>query len=437
VAARGSDDKDAMSSIKIIHIGDIHFPDRDDDADLDWKDRAVSEALITRLAPNIYKNVADSIMGLLETDKEIVGVLLSGDLTSRGNIAGYKECLQFLSGALSLSNHELWRDKFLSVVPGNHDVVRADVDPTGKDLHRKFRQVTAAWDTVRPGAFHSGSVRYTDLKVPNGAVIRVISVNTCIGCGEKRYLPADIRGDLDKLLAHYASITPDEKAKFNLLGEQLDTPAVLEDDLKSVEKAVQDLPPNGIAIVLGHHSMISQGQVRIELYTELINGGRFRNILTTLGCTILYCHGHIHDDPVEIVGNPGPRDGQLVLSSAPVFHDGFNVLEFYFSRDGLPVGCAIHPYRTTSFRSVRVEAPIRICFQNALNRGALCGQKELRILDKITGRILRFDELKKELELADDADLVDRLTLLDWLYLVDIRNADRPPIYWQISRTGP
>src|ERR1700685_840340 len=132
-----------MSSIKILHIGDIHFPDRDNSADLDWKDRAVSEGLVTRLAPNTYKNVADSIKHLIETDEEIAGVLLSGDLTSRGNIAGYKDCLQFLSEALSLGNQDLWKNKFLSVVPGNHDVVRSDVDPTGKDIHRKFQQATA------------------------------------------------------------------------------------------------------------------------------------------------------------------------------------------------------------------------------------------------------------------------------------------------------
>jgi 3',5'-cyclic AMP phosphodiesterase CpdA len=426
-----------MSSIKILHIGDIHFPDRDTSADLDWKDRAVSEGLVTRLAPNTYKNVADSIKHLIETDEEIAGVLLSGDLTSRGNIAGYKDCLQFLSEALSLGNQDLWKNKFLSVVPGNHDVVRSDVDPTGKDIHRKFQQATAAWNNIRPGVFHAGSVQYTDSKLPNGSVVRVIAINTCIGCGEQRYLPADIRIDLEKLLTHYASITPDERDKFKLLGEQLDTPAVLEADLKAVERAVQNLPPKSVAIVLGHHSMIPQGQVRIELYTELINGGRFRSMLTTLGSTITYCHGHIHDDPVEIVGNPGPRDGQLVLSSAPEFHHGFNVLEFYFSREGLPVGCAIHPYRTTTFRSVRPETPVRICFQNALNRGALCGKKELQILENITGRVLRFEELKTELKFEDDADLVDRLKLLDWLYLVDIRNAGKPPVYWQISRTGP
>ena len=37
----------------------------------------------------------------------------------------------------------------------------------------------------------------------------------------------------------------------------------------------------------------------------------------------MYCHGHIHDDPVEVVTTPADSKGGVIIISAPRFSDGF------------------------------------------------------------------------------------------------------------------
>ena len=182
--------------------------------------------------------------------------------------------------------------------------------------------------------------------------------------------------------------------------------------------------------------MLPQPELRIDLYTELINGGRFRNVLASLGSTVIYCHGHIHDDPVEIVTHPARHSGQLVIVSAPLFRDGFNVLEVCFSDDNEPVGCKIYPYRVERFASIRARSPVKIPLQPAGHRATLCGEVSLSILSAIGDRAMRFRELLDVLTL-DDATLASQLELLEWISLVDIRNREDPARHWHISRIGP
>lgn len=422
-----------MQSIKLLHIGDVHYPDRNSVSSVDWKDKAVDASLVRQLTPDPYKNVADAIRSMLLDDNLIKGVLISGDLTSRGDIAGYGECIAFFKRVLDLGNVDVWRDKIIAIVPGNHDVPRDDVDPA--DIFRKFQRTTQAWETVLPGVFLPQTVRQVDILHLDSCSIRVIALNTCIGCGEKRYLPEQIRDELHALLARHSS-SPIAPKDFELIGEQLDTPAILEEHLATVEHTIQSLAQAGVAIVLGHHALLPQARVRIDLYTELVNGGRFRNALATLGANVLYVHGHLHEDPVEIISHPTIQKGRLIVVSAPLFQDGFNVIEIFFEDGGQPIGCKIHPYRMQPFGSVRRVPAIRIPLQSVGHSGALCDDESLAILKALDRETVRFKDLAKRVPDLDDAILAEKLQFLEWLLLVDIRDRHEPPIYWHITRIG-
>lgn len=78
-----------------------------------------------------------------------------------------------------------------------------------------------------------------------------------------------------------------------------------------------------------------QRMTRLAPYTELVNSGAVRASLMEAGRPILYLHGHIHTDPVEVLSVPG--GDALVCISAPAAEDGFNIIEVVFTRSGKPL----------------------------------------------------------------------------------------------------
>ncbi len=119
-----------------------------------------------------------------------------------------------------------------------------------------------------------------------------------------------------------------------------------------------------ISIVLSHHNLLPQAIPRVALYAELLNAGVARSRLLGLHKTILYCHGHIHDDPIEVLTDPQNPGSQVILISAPTLSRGFNTITTEFGRKGFPLGCIITAHRlrkrdgSVERRSVRVPLHI-------------------------------------------------------------------------------
>jgi hypothetical protein len=425
-----------MQSIKIIHVGDIHFPDRKDALLVDLKDEGMSGKWVSGLVPDPFKKTSDEIRLLLLTDPLIKAVLISGDLTTAGKISGYKECVDFLSTALEFSNGHIWDDKVLRVVPGNHDVVRADVDLSGVDLLKKLTQPKAIWDAVMPGAFDPANVSESDISLSGKKLVRIHALNTCVGCGEKRFLPKAVREKLHEAIEAFVHSASGADG-FNLVGEQLDTPAVLEAQIESLERSISQVGQSVVSMVLGHHSVLPQALLRIDLYTELINGGRFRSAMASLEANVVYCHGHIHNDPIEVIELPAVQRGKLISISAPLFSDGFNVIELVFTDGGEPIGCAIHPYRRELYGSVRRRDAIRVKLQPANHNETLCGDEAMQILQALGKSTLRFGDLKEKIAEKIHIQLESIISFLEWLNLVEVRNREDSCVHWHIRRIGP
>src|SRR5439155_694758 len=112
------------------------------------------------------------------------------------------------------------------------------------------------WETSYARVLEGSRVRETNIH-HKGCVVQLCSLNTCIGCGETRYLPKQIKNELTALLEKYVGDEGD-LAAFDLIGEQLDTPAVLEEHLHEIEKLIQRLARVGVPVVLGHHGVLPQ-----------------------------------------------------------------------------------------------------------------------------------------------------------------------------------
>jgi hypothetical protein len=274
----------------------------------------------------------------------------------------------------------------------------------------------------------------------DGPRARVLALNSCIGCGERRYLPEAIRTELTQLLEDYAAEHCDELV-FRL-GEQLDTPLFLENDISILSEELRDLAEEVMPIVVAHHNLLPQALVKVAPYGELLNGGFFRTQLSSLDRPILYCHGHIHDDPIEVVGLPERHHSGIACISAPKFIRGFNVLEVTYGRAGFPLGCEVRPFRCRSNGIREAGATVRIPLHTRSAAETACDESMVGLLKCLSRDFVRFAAVLEQARDRADAPsseecLAAVLHEAEWIGLVEILNRSDTCGMWQVRRSAP
>lgn len=84
-----------MEGIELLHIGDIHYDFRDTDAtSIDLKDQQFPEILRDILPEMPYQIILKDLSKELFNYPE--ALLMSGDLSTYGNMDIYRECLEFI-----------------------------------------------------------------------------------------------------------------------------------------------------------------------------------------------------------------------------------------------------------------------------------------------------------------------------------------------------
>ena len=152
-----------------------------------------------------------------------------------------------------------------------------------------------------------------------------------MGCGEKRLLPEAVADQIKGVLDEYATSAAPADA-FDLVGEQLDTPAFDHSHVEDLMQSIKGLDDCWAPLVLAHHNVLPQSIPRVALYTEVVNGGLIRSRLASCDRPVIYCHGHIHDDPVDVVWDQRRTNGKVIAVSAPELVKGYNLITVYFSR---------------------------------------------------------------------------------------------------------
>jgi hypothetical protein len=289
-----------LDSVSVIQMSDVHYPDTSERS-VDWKDKGFPLTLGTAISVHPLQTVLRELLNVVGAKKDSLAALLfCGDLTSEGDLEGYQRCLEHLDQALQLSQSAVWSKNQIHAVPGNHDVSRRACGSV--NLLSKFEPLIMAWDGLGGRKF-TDRVRHEQITT-NGCSLDVLSLNSCIGCGEVRFMPAKVRGDLHDLI----TTGPDQ----DLQWEQLDTPAFFEDDVDAVARKIDELPGHSLAIVLSHHNLLPQALPRIEIYAEAVNAGLARSRFSRCKHPIIYCHGHVHETPIEVVVNARVGRGKLV-----------------------------------------------------------------------------------------------------------------------------
>jgi hypothetical protein len=425
----------ALKSLTLLQIGDVHFPESKLECISHLKDKAFPSAVsdVTVMRPLVY--VSRALAKELEHKPQ--ALLFSGDLTSKGSVAGYADCLTYLK---DLINFKRWDTERIHVVPGNHDIDRAHIDPNGEDLFQKFDAFGQLWKDIGTTVLTVDKFRETQIALSRTSGIRIFSLNSSLGCGEKRFLPMEIRKELGRILKEYEDAVGADNA-FGLIGETLDTPAFDHDSIDQVCQSIAHLGHSTVPVILSHHNILPQALPRIAMYTETVNAGVLRSRLSHAQRPVLYCHGHIHDYPLEVVHEPEYPGSKVICVSAPNFTKGFNAIRVEFGARGQPLGCVVVSYRLNprdcQIRPYEIRVLFHIPGPDVLNR--LAHPKLSRILAVLSDQDERFEDVLARVS-ADSAIGLTKSTLGnallegEWLGFLVIHGADEEPKYWTIRK---
>jgi len=424
-----------MKEIKLLQLGDIHYPDNKTRIIGDVKDSAAPKGLIDAVIPLVLQTVMRRITEVIR-DESPAALLFCGDLTSRGDLTQYDQCIAYFEKVLSLSARS---PDSVHAVPGNHDIDRTKCDPAGADLKVKFAPLEPPWARIGLPILPINGVRATALTTTTCA-LNLYSINSCMGCGERRSLPAGIATDLKRILDDYGVTAPIADA-FKLLGEQLDSPAFIHSDIDELILSISRLGSSCLPVVLTHHNIFPQAIPRVELYTELINGGLIRSRLTSCNRPIIYCHGHIHSDPIEQIIDQRFPAGRVTVISAPEIVDGFNLITVIFARNDQPIGCEVAEYRTKPHGGVDVGTVLRIPLVGTTRLGQFSDTDLTGLIRLTTSSSVRFDDLWNSFKIhvrhVVRATLRELLIEAEWLSMVSIEDRESATQHWKIRRVEP
>jgi 3',5'-cyclic AMP phosphodiesterase CpdA len=331
-----------LTRITILQLGDVHFADAMGRSGVDQKDVGFPAALADRISLPPFQAVIRSVQEILQQGK-CDAIVIMGDITTKGDKAQFQNGIDFLSNALWNKPGAATPPVKVLLVPGNHDVNREDAKQEPLEYKFKYINASLSAQNIPVVGIDTGSL----LEITaNGVTLPLMGINTCVGCGTLRSMPDRIKSKIQETYDAALAGTTDPTLLATLydeLYETLDTPAVTE---ASINWVIQTMAKaNNLAVIFGHHNLIPQIMPRIAPYTELINGGTLRAALLATKRKLIYLHGHIHTDPIDLISSPEHSNSFIASISAPQLVDGFNFLELEFSADGSPLGCVVNQYR--------------------------------------------------------------------------------------------
>jgi len=423
-----------MRSFKLIQIGDIHFPEAKEKRNYDYKDHGFPRDLADICSPNPIQFVMRKILDIITNKFD--SVLFTGDLTSYGDISGYINCLKYLKDSIFFKLSD--PSKEISVVPGNHDINSSACLKDTSGIYDKFQPLLHQWQIINFDVLSVKDFRKVTIKNCFDCSANIYSINSCLGCWEKDYLPEAVRDKISIFRNEYHKDV-DSKIFFQLFGVQLNTPAFNADDINKLSTDIQNSDNIIFPIVLSHHNILPQTSPRIEIYTELINSGFSRYSFLSCNRPIIYCHGHIHKASVEIVQHPDYVNSKLICISAPKLSNGFNVIDIQYNSQHIPLGCIIYFY-DFSEGILKLPKEIRIPFHNYIEFEKTPNQDLLKIVnlvDKSGGS--RFTALRDacatKLDRKPQIDSLANLLLeAEWFGFVKIMDRSADAKSWQIKR---
>lgn len=434
-----------MIQTTFLQIGDIHYPDIKRDVPIsNIKDPRFPPRLIEILPPSSFNVILKDF--LIELDKDPKAIFFAGDLTSRGQIDGYKDCLEFIKEKIPQNYFDINPVQRLFIVPGNHDVDRKNV--SSESLLIKFKSINKCMENINFPKIPTDDIITENFNKDHSVKILLIGMNSCVGCGEIEYIPKEIKSIFLELFDKIDKEDNESNIELlNTLNNNLDTPLIsakdIDDMFRYIDEKIDYLP-----IILIHHNILPQNRPKIAIYSELLNSGYFREKLLTLNRPILILHGHLHDDPIEIIYSPKYIHSKIICISAPLFfHNtqdnsnkvGYNKIKIISSNNGQPIGCEIehHLFNGTGI----IKSTEKINFWTPPESIAFSSIDDRKILSYICGQKQYLNDIKEKnnatAQPINEVDLINSIERLSWLGLVKCSNEGGPKDMMCIEKVCP
>lgn len=343
-----------LPRFRILQIGDLHLPSAIEySKSVDSKDSRFPPDLKRIISKPPLRKAFEKIYDLI-CGSDISAILFMGDLTDYGELSGYQACASYIASSLQIGSKGSIKDLPVGIVSGNHDVDRLLAKNPSNNA--KFSPLTNALAQVGLPRVPIKDPLWINLKDGNSSV-QIALLNSCWGCGSPEFIPEEFRDDVQTAIDTAIARGTSQREIKAYYERQFDTPAFSEETIQKLVADAQDQQESAL-IVVAHHNLLPQRLPRLAPYTELVNSGALRTALEELERPVVYLHGHIHQDPVEILRVPNGMP--LVSISAPEISSGFNMIELVFTRDGIPASCRIVKWRFDGAGFLKFEAPTTI-----------------------------------------------------------------------------
>jgi hypothetical protein len=345
-----------MSSISILHIGDMHF----NDIEMEPNKKIENDLRGVKVLSFEYSHNQQIRKNLFQVfgKRKNQAILLSGDFCSLGDIKAFSDCIDFLRVQFHENLYgDITKDK-LFLVLGNHDVNKNSQKPDEKFL--PFTKIiTEKFFPLPP----IDEVRWKIIENPDIGKILLIAVNSCSNWGNPQFHPYTLteiiaslkqkgkqsEKEFDETIIEYFDRTG--LPAFNIL----DVPFIEKKDIEEIIRLIRE-NTDCLPIIFTHHNILPKQYFQDKVFNGLINGGTIRNSLAELNRPIIFLHGHLHIDPIEVISTPTKNESKIIAISAPLlfkttgddFFDvfGFNEIKIIFSYgENKPIGCKIVSYR--------------------------------------------------------------------------------------------
>lgn len=428
-----------LSSLQFLLIGDIHYPRNKDESFGDIKDTLQSTLTRSQLGNTKLMALRKCLMERMN-ETEYDSILVTGDLSEKGSSSGYVEGVEYLLKSLeSITGTVL--EEVLHVVPGNHDIQRL-VEPTNvEQAKKKFDIIIDTWTSKRLSVATVDKMRARSYSNKDGCRVDVISLNSCVGCGELRELhPETKRIVLDYISKAGSGLSDADKGK--LLHETLDTPMFWQEDRAGIATTINNLPNDSLPIILAHHNLLPQTTPRTPA-TELLDGGHMRLQLHEPKRSVIYCHGHTHEHSIEAVVSELSWPWKTILIGCPELTEGFNEIVVQYSRKKYPIGCIVNRYRSTGKVKYEFHSSVRIPLLEMSNYKERIDPAIFKLTQLLDNKPRRFSQIKVLIEDDtmfsgySDEELASLFLEAEWFGILEIRNREDRFEDWQLEKLTP
>ena len=303
----------------LLHLSDLHLANAPaEDTVGDYKIEAVKEAgRVTRIS--LLRNTLKALPAWL-TDNNLAldGVIVIGDVTTRGAPKGFQE----LPGLLDALGTALPDPQHIVVVPGNHDVTWG-TEPGSEERYRAYVEGVRSLGYVTPlldGIDYDGDDPATGAEpLLIGSDFVVVAVNSADMCGVTEPFLGRAAEELQQMI-DAGSISEELQTQIQRV-RTYDMPRIGHQQMGALAEMIDQVPADLVKIVALHHHLAPvREEEEVKPFEAIVNLGAFNAFLGETGINVVM-HGHKHFPKVQtlaLTGADGERRFAVVASCGTI-----------------------------------------------------------------------------------------------------------------------